>query len=324
MATLDRFFESYYRLRPVNATFTGVHDHDDRLPDWSPEGVAASVDEMRSIRASLEGVGVAGSSLRDVATRDRELAISFLDVQIAEAESLHFQRGNPSLALGEAVFGVVSLITRPFAPAAQRVGALAGRLDAIPRFLAGARQSIAGGVPDTWRAKCVHECEGATRLLRQGVATWLEAESVGAPVLLRACEAAAAAVDDYRHWLTTGLPTAPDDRHAVGPEFFGRLLTRGHHCMQPAASLAAEAGEALDEAIARLDRRARSAAPGGYPEVQARLAEIHPAVTDYLSTYQQIWNDCRDASNRAGLVTWPDYPIRYVPIPDQTRDAAPF
>ncbi len=137
---------------------------------------------MRSIRASLEGVAVAGSSLRDVAMRDRELAISFLDVQIAEAESLHFQRGNPSLALGEAVFGVVSLITRPFAPAAQRVRALAGRLDAIPRFLAGARQSIAGGVPDPWRAKCLHECEGATRLLRQGVAIWLEAESVGAPV----------------------------------------------------------------------------------------------------------------------------------------------
>jgi hypothetical protein len=33
---LDRFFESYYRLRPVNATFTGVHAHDARLPDWSP------------------------------------------------------------------------------------------------------------------------------------------------------------------------------------------------------------------------------------------------------------------------------------------------
>ena len=324
MAALDRFFASYYRLRPVNATFTGVHDHDDRLPDWSPEGVAASVDEMRSIRASLEGVAAAGSSMRDVATRDCELAISFLDVQIAEAESFHFQRGNPSLALGEAVFGVVSLITRPFAPAAQRVQALAGRLDAIPRFLAGARQSIARGVPGPWKARCQHECDGAMRLLRQGVATWLEAESVGAPGLFRACEAAAAAVDDYRRWLATEVPTATDDRHAIGSEFFGRLLTRGHHCMEPVASLAAETAHALDEAIARLDQRARSAAPGGYSEVQARLAEVHPAVADYLSTYQQIWIDCRDASNRAGLVTWPEYPIRYVPIPDQTRDAAPF
>jgi hypothetical protein len=324
MATLERFFDSYYRLRPVNATFTGVHDHDDRLPDWSPDGVAASVDEMRSIRASLEGVAVAGSSLRDVATRDRELAISFLDVQIAEAESRHFQRGNPSLALGEAVFGVVSLITRPFAPAAQRARSPGGRLDAIPRFLAGARRSITGGVPDAWRAKCLHECEGATRLLRHGVGTWLAVESLGTPALFRACETAAAAIDDYRRWLTNDVPTTPDDRLGIGSEFFGRLLTRGHHCLQPAASLAAEAGDALDEALAHLDRRAREAAPGGYSEVQARLAEAHPAVVDYLSTYQQIWNDCRDVSNRADLVTWPEYPIRYVPIPDQNRDAAPF
>jgi uncharacterized protein (DUF885 family) len=43
-----------------------------------------------------------------------------------------------------------------------------------------------------------------------------------------------------------------------------------------------------------------------------------------LSTYQQIWNECQHASNGADLVTWPDSPIRYVPIPDQTRDAAPF
>ena len=324
MATLERFFDSYYHLRPVNATFTGVHDHDDRLPDWSPDGVAASVDEMRSIRTSLGGVAAAGSSMREVAARDRELAISFLDVQIAEAESRHFQRGNPSLALGEAVFGVVSLITRPFAPAAQRARSLGGRLDAIPRFLAGARRSIAGGVPEPWRAKCLHECEGATRLLRHGVGTWLEVESLGTPALFRACETAAAAIDEYRRWLTTYVPTAPDDRHGIESEFFGRLLTRGHHCLQPAASLAAEAVEALGEATARLDLRAREAAPGGYPEVQARLAQAHPAVADYLPTYQQIWNDCRQACNDADLVTWPEYPIRYVPIPDQTREAAPF
>ena len=30
---LDAFFSAYYRRRPVNATFTGVHDFDDRLPD---------------------------------------------------------------------------------------------------------------------------------------------------------------------------------------------------------------------------------------------------------------------------------------------------
>src|SRR5258708_14749609 len=111
MTSLDRFFESYYRLRPVNATFTGVHDHDHRLPDWSPEGLEASRTEMLQLRAELETPAAAATSseplrrgradarsesgasqggagdlatLRDVASRDRALAAAFLDIQLAE------------------------------------------------------------------------------------------------------------------------------------------------------------------------------------------------------------------------------------------------
>ena len=32
-AVLDAFFAAYYRRCPVSATFIGVHDYDDRLPD---------------------------------------------------------------------------------------------------------------------------------------------------------------------------------------------------------------------------------------------------------------------------------------------------
>ena len=50
MSSLTEFLASYYRLRPVNATFTGVHEHDRRLPDWSPDGLAAAADEMQRVR----------------------------------------------------------------------------------------------------------------------------------------------------------------------------------------------------------------------------------------------------------------------------------
>src|SRR5882672_6122540 len=158
MTSLGAFMESYYRLRPVNATYTGIHDHDHRLPDWSPDGLASAVDEMDALRASLTARSVRGGGgaspqvEQDGGDRDRELAIAFLDVQIAEHESDHFQRGNPSLAAGEAIFGVIALMTRPFAPTAQRVDAAIARLTAIPAFLGRARRSIAA-VPDAWRAK---------------------------------------------------------------------------------------------------------------------------------------------------------------------------
>src|SRR5438270_6722486 len=149
---LERFFESYYRLRPVNATFTGVHDHDHRLPDWSPEGLKSSVDEMRRLRETLaDSAAGAASTVSDVVVRDDALALAFLDVQIAEHESGHFCHSNPSLAAGEAIFSVVALMTRPFAPIAARVDAAAARLEAIAGFLARARRTKPERIPDEGR-----------------------------------------------------------------------------------------------------------------------------------------------------------------------------
>lgn len=324
MSALDAFFESYYRLRPVNATFTGIHDHDHRLPDWSPEGLDAAASEMKSMRASLGQVPVDPRSLGEVHERDRALAISFLDIQIAELDCPHFQRGNPSLALGEAVFGVVSLITRPFAAAPQRAQSLTARLEAWPDFLAGARRTIAHGVPELWREKCLNECRGAERLLEDGVPRWLASEGLDEPRISAARERALGALADFHGWLTRDVSAAPPDRHAIEPDLFELLVNRGHQCPKDLASLACEAREGLDDALATLDRRACSAAPGGWKEVQGRLADRHPDLPDYLPTYDRLWNACRTASMEADLVTWPTFPIRYVPIPTHTRDAAPF
>jgi len=349
---LAPFFESYYRLRPVTATFTGIHDHDHRLPDWSPDGLASAVDEMRAVRASLVSSRAPVVSLRDGAERDRELAIAFLDLQSAEHESGHFQRGNPSLALGEAIFGTIALMTRPFAPVADRADAAIARLAAVPAFLEGARRSITAAVPDEWRVTCLRECDGAERLLRDGIPRWIAHECLGdalAHRLTKAAERAGAAFDEFRVWLEHDGPPkgghyvrgdaandvrsvrlqpdrrhARDSGHACGSDMFDLLLARGHWCNRSRATISAEVQHALDEALAHLDQRAREVAPGGWPEVQERLMDAHTTCDDYLPAYHRIWDACRERANACDLVTWPAAPIRYVPIPVHTRDAAPF
>jgi hypothetical protein len=317
----------------VNATFTGIHDHDHRLPDWSPDGLAAAVDEMRTLRTGLAASAETdAASLSRVANRDRALAIAFLDVQIAEMQSPHLQRGNPSLATGEALFGVIGLMTRRFAPIEARVDAATARFDATPEFLAGAGRSLTQGggrpsVPDEWRLKCLRECDGAERLLSDGIPKWMVVEPVDARRsnrLMRAAVRAREAFEDFRNWLTRDVAAAGGGRYACGPELFDLLLERGHWCQRARDTLLAEMQQGLDAALARLDERAHCVAPGGWPEVQSRLAAAHPPTEDYLSTYQRIWNACRDRVEVLDLVRWPEYPIRYVPIPVHTRDAAPY
>ncbi len=322
---LDAFFDAYYGLRPVNATFTGVHDYDAELPDWSPDGLAAAADELRTLRAALGDAPDARTGLADVAARDRALAASVLDVQIAELAGAHFERGNPSLAVGEAVFGIISLVTRPFAPATARADAVIGRLLVTPVFLRGARASMPADVPEAWRAKALEECAGADRLL-DGLARWIAAERIDngrARRITESARTARGAVSQFREWLIS-IPPAPAGRYAAGADLFDVLLARGHWCRRSRRDLLIEAQAALDEALARVDEQARQVAPDGWPEVQARLADHHPPARDYLATYQQVWDACQALAKARDLVTWPDYPIRYVPIPPHTREAAPL
>jgi hypothetical protein len=324
MSALRGFFDSYYRLRPVNATFTGVHEYDDRLPDWTPEGLDAGADEMRRVRAALIE-DRRSTDLHDVDVRDRELAISFLDVQIAELETCHFQRGNPSLAIGEAAFGVIGLMTRSFAGSEDRARSAVRRLEKTASFLDGARRSMTEGIAEEWRLKALRECRGVELLLDGGIQKWIAAESIPddlAAALTRASASARGGLDEFRRWLEQ-QPAAPANRDAAGGEFVDLLLTRGHWCSRDRRSLLQEARAALEEALAVLDKRARKASLGGWHDVQQRLSDAHPTLDTYLSTFQRVWDACRERSDACGLLTWPDYPIRYVPIPVQTRDAAP-
>jgi hypothetical protein len=116
---IDRFLESHYRLNPVDATFAGVHSHDHRMPDWSPEGLDRAVGELLMLRATLADELSGGRTLSPsmtVGDMDRMLADASLEIRIAELSGSHCYRGNPSLWAGEAIFGVIALMIRDFAP----------------------------------------------------------------------------------------------------------------------------------------------------------------------------------------------------------------
>ena len=115
---LGAFIDHYFQRRPVNATFTGVHTFDHELPDWSRDGLDECAAEMRGLKWDLERVPLDADQPVFPDRVDRELAADFLDIQLAELESGHFQHRNPALYTGEAIFGVIALVTRDFADGA--------------------------------------------------------------------------------------------------------------------------------------------------------------------------------------------------------------
>ena len=320
-AWLDEFFASYYRYRPVNATFIGVHTHDDRLPDLSRDGQAALESETRALLRSLERLPP--EQLGEAQAMDRRLAEGFLRIQLWECGSHHFSRGNPCVYTGEAAFGVIGLLLREFAPFERRLEAAVARMDAIPALLRDGAAAV-GRAPAAWVARAVRECDGALALFPSGIATLLADRGVESPRALAAAGRAAAAFAEFRRYLDLDLRGRATEEYACGEEALALYLRWGHCLSEGAETIADRAEDEMAACEAELAARAGEFGASNWRGALARLADRHPTADAYYRRYQEVWDEAREAVESHRLVTWPNFPIRYVPRPRWSREAAPY
>jgi len=318
---LDAFFASYYRHRPVNATFIGVHQYDDRLPDYSPAGVAAVRAEMAALLRQLDDGSVAPPATPAEAT-DLTLARGFLALQSWEYDSSHFVTANPTVYTGEAIFGVIALFLRPFAPLAQRVESAIARLSAIPTLLAQGRENVQAA-PLAWTERAIRECDGALAFLRDGVDILIADEGITNPRFRQAADTAHAAFVAHREALRA-LRAHDTDTYGCGVAAFDRYLRQGHQLAMTGDAVEAYARAQFAAARASLEEGAAAFGVRDWRDALAQLADAHPTATDYYARFGQVWNDCHATATAHDLVTWPDYPLRYVPQPRWARSCAPY
>lgn len=315
---LDAFFATVYACWPVDATFIGVREHDWRLPDYSENGAGDAYAQLQSLLGGAAGLDAAVSRIEAV---DRDLAEGVLRVRLMELESQHFHRGNPSLYTGDAVFGVLSLLLTDFAPPGVRLDAAAARLEAVPLLLRQGRSNVRRA-PLAWTERALRECGAARVLLTRGLDRLLAERGERHPSVLRAADAAARAFAEYATYLDSELRHSIVEHAGVGVESFFLILHEAHALEGTADALAARAEAAGARMAAALQREARALGETDSAAVLERLAEVRPTVHEYYARFGETWLAMRDAAETAGLVTWPDFPIRYVPLPVWVRDAA--
>jgi len=318
---LDRFFRSYYAHRPVNATFIGVHDWDHHLPDFSENGAGDALADMEGLlREAVSPAFLSGASSPWEAL-DRHLARGFLRIQQWEYRSRHFHRGNPSLYTGEAIFGLLSLFLSDFAPPCERMEKAAARMAAVPTLLAQGRENVREA-PLAWTERAIRECTGALAFLTGGIEGLLAERGDSPQVeasLRKAAGEAARAFGAYREYLESDLRLNVTDHVGCGEEAFSLYMREGHVLNWRPGEILAYARDRLEGAEARV-----RAHPEFRPEDLTRLAELHPTTDGYYAAYRATWEAVRARAEEESLLTWPEFPIRYVPRPPWAREAAPY
>src|SRR6266511_1336727 len=202
-------------MHPDMATELGDHRFDDRLPDARPEALE---EERRTIEGRLRELEALDlEALLPEHRVDAEVLGAALRRRRYELEVLREHDWNP--LVGNPAGAVYTLLARDFAPLAERLRSLVGRLAAVPESLEVARRTL-HDMPRVHLETAIGQFAGAAALIGQEVDAALETEPALRPEIDAVRPDALKAVEAHRRCLADLLDSlegpGPDPR--IGPD----------------------------------------------------------------------------------------------------------
>jgi uncharacterized protein (DUF885 family) len=217
----DRVVDDYLKLDPVSATQLGDHRYDALLPDVSAAGRAARRAYAERSLAELAKFDPAKLSREHQV--DAILLRDQLNYMLFSLDRLQDWAWDPTgYSAGGALFGLTS---REFAPLAVRLRSASGRLEALPRFLQQARDSLVPArVPLIYAQTASKQNPGLNELI-DGIVAQKAALPVADQARLESAAAAAkAAVADYQTWLDKQLVPNAKGNERLGAALYDEKL----------------------------------------------------------------------------------------------------
>lgn len=309
---------------PLLATYLGIHAWDDRMPDGSRDRVLGDIAADRAHLGTIEAIDPAGLSAE--ARFERDLELHNVRLRLFEADSIRaWERRSQGVdAVGGALF---LLFARDFAPLADRLDLIAGRLDAIPAHLREHRTRARGPQVRLWQEQEVRSAETMPSFLDEILAAADGTLADGPRRRLRAAaDRTLAAVGEHADWVHESLARGTDS-WALGGERYDELLA-----LRAFDGLDGDAILAIGEEQLALQQEARAAAAreldaGASTEaVVERIKDDHPATfPEALAAYRDSMARARAHVVARGLATVPDDErIEVIETPEYLRSVMPF
>ncbi len=137
----DRYFdEAVFRFDPVQATSAGFHQYDAQLPSGSKAEVQSEIAALRQFETEVQAFDARG--LSPAAASDRELVLAQIRGQLLALESIRQWEKNPDVYSSGATNAIFVIMSRSFAPPAERLRSAIAREKLIPRLLQSARENL--------------------------------------------------------------------------------------------------------------------------------------------------------------------------------------
>jgi uncharacterized protein (DUF885 family) len=312
---VDEYLSYLYEVHPTNATFDGVHLHDDLLEDLGRHAIDGQIRELGAFARRLGAIDP--GRLTDTERLERPALEANIRARLFELEAVRTWERSPqhysdilatSLA-GQALF--------PYAPLAERARRVVSKLRQVNRLVQAARENIKDP-PGIFIKVGLESLRGTWRFINDDLPRAFsrldDLHILGD--LADASTEAAAAVEGYIDYLERDLAPRTKGSFRLGREKFEQKVKLDE-------GVALGADRLLDLAMRELRstqdefRRVASRLNGGDPlAAWAKAKQDHPAAGELVPVAQQQLEELVDFISRNNIVTIPaGEPVSVAPTP---------
>jgi uncharacterized protein (DUF885 family) len=327
------YIEKLLEMEPERATQLGDHRFDNRLNDYSLEGITRSRAFNQEYLKQLGAIPV--ESLSRANSVDYRIMRSRLEYNIFQIDVLKEYEWNPlRYNIGNAIY---ELLARDFAPLKTRLTNAKERLKAVPLVVQAAKANLKNP-PRIHTETAIAQNKGTINLIRNELRAFAEQAPEVKPELEAAQSVALAALEDYGRWLEKDLLPRSTGDFRLGDEKYRRklafalesdltkeeILRRGLEDLKSTQSAMYEVALPLYKKYFPDEKDAAKLSDKKLviKTVLGKLAETRPTNDTIVELANQDLKETTEFVRSHNVVTVPLEPVKVIVMPEFDRGVA--
>ncbi len=315
---VDEYFDFYFQFHPTAGTQAGLHQYDGKLEDFSRSAIDAEI--AGAVRFQKQFDSIASHELSEESAGDLEVLTSSIQGRLLELQTIQMWKKDANVYIDDPGSAIFLLMSRNFAPAADRLRSVISLERGIPRVLEEARQNISNP-PRIYTEVALQQMPDNISFFQHDVPEAFRA--VQDPKLLaefKASNAAAVeALSEYQAFMRKDLLPASHGDFRLGPENFRKKLLYDEMVDIPIDRLLEIGFADLRRNQQQFKEVAAQIDPHRSPEaVLEDLRKDHPPADKLLQTFRDTLGGLRQFIEQQKIITIPST------VPPIVEETPPF
>ena len=302
---VDEYFDAYFHFHPTEGTASGFHQYDNQLEDFSQKSRDA---ELSFLLEAKQGAGYFHADILSEEQRiDLKLLSNAINARILELQEIRMWQKNPDIYSSSPTASIFLLMSRKFAPPADRLKSVIAREQLIPANLAAGKLSLKNP-PRVYTEVAIEQMPGIISFFQKEVPEAFK--DVTDTQLLAQFRAVnnnvITELQRYDTWMKSELLPVSKGDYRLGPELYRKKLLYDDMVDIPLDRLLQIGYDDLHKNQAELKRVAALIDPTKTPEqVLESLEQDHPQPDQLLQSFRDTFNSLIGFIQQKKIITIP-------------------